>query len=119
MLLEELGADVNVRDHEGWTPLHAAARFGLVELARYCPLLPRPRPRHPPRPTHPTVNPRSPHARSCTALHYTAVHSTALHFNSFTDALVCRLCCTELALVRHMHCALYCTRTFIVLRIAD
>ena len=35
LLLEELGADVNVRDHEGWTPLHAAARFGLVELARY------------------------------------------------------------------------------------
>jgi len=34
-LVEELGADVNARDHEGYSPLHHAASRGDVELIRY------------------------------------------------------------------------------------
>ncbi len=34
-LVEECGADVNARDHEGNTPLHNAAARGDVELIRY------------------------------------------------------------------------------------
>jgi ankyrin repeat protein len=34
-LVEELGADVNVRDHNGYTPLHHAASRGDNELIRY------------------------------------------------------------------------------------
>ncbi len=34
-LLEELGADVNARDHNGYTPLHHAASRGDNELIRY------------------------------------------------------------------------------------
>ena len=36
ILVEGHSADVNARDLEGWTPLHAAARFGLYERTRYC-----------------------------------------------------------------------------------
>jgi ankyrin repeat protein len=34
-LVEELGADVNQRDHEGYTPLHHAASRGDVQLIEY------------------------------------------------------------------------------------
>lgn len=34
-LVEELGADVNARDHNGYTPLHHAAARGDVELIKY------------------------------------------------------------------------------------
>ena len=34
-LVEELGADVNARDHEGYAPLHHAAARGDNELTRY------------------------------------------------------------------------------------
>jgi ankyrin repeat protein len=34
-LVEELGADVNARDHDGYTPLHNAAARGDVEMLRY------------------------------------------------------------------------------------
>jgi ankyrin repeat protein len=34
-LVEELGADVNARDHNGYTPLHHAAARGDNELIRY------------------------------------------------------------------------------------
>jgi ankyrin repeat protein len=34
-LVEELGADVNIRDHNGYTPLHHAASRGDNELIRY------------------------------------------------------------------------------------
>jgi ankyrin repeat protein len=34
-LVEELGADVNARDHNGYTPLHHAASRGDVALIRY------------------------------------------------------------------------------------
>ena len=34
-LVEELGADVNARDHEGYSPLHHAASRGDVELIHY------------------------------------------------------------------------------------
>ena len=34
-LVEELGADVNARDHNGYTPLHHAASSGDNELIRY------------------------------------------------------------------------------------
>ncbi|MEX2466875.1 MAG: ankyrin repeat domain-containing protein [Gemmatimonadota bacterium] len=34
-LVEELGADVNARDHSGYTPLHNAAARGDVEMLRY------------------------------------------------------------------------------------
>ena len=34
-LVEELGADVNARDHNGYTPLHHAASRGDNELIRY------------------------------------------------------------------------------------
>ncbi len=34
-LVEELGADVNARDHNGYTPLHHAAARGDVALIRY------------------------------------------------------------------------------------
>lgn len=34
-LVEELGADVNRRDHDGYTPLHNAAARGDVEMLRY------------------------------------------------------------------------------------
>jgi ankyrin repeat protein len=34
-LVEECGADVNARDHEGGTPLHNAAARGDVEMIRY------------------------------------------------------------------------------------
>ncbi len=34
-LVEELGADVNARDHNGYTPLHHAASRGDTELIRY------------------------------------------------------------------------------------
>ncbi len=34
-LVEELGADVNARDHNGYTPLHHAAARGDVEMIRY------------------------------------------------------------------------------------
>ena len=34
-LVEECGADVNARDHEGSTPLHNAAARGDVEMIRY------------------------------------------------------------------------------------
>ena len=34
-LIEELGADVNARDHEGYAPLHHAAARGDNELIRY------------------------------------------------------------------------------------
>lgn len=34
-LVEELGADVNARDHEGFSPVHHAAARGDVELIRY------------------------------------------------------------------------------------
>jgi ankyrin repeat protein len=33
--VEELGADVNARDHNGYTPLHHAASRGDVDLIRY------------------------------------------------------------------------------------
>jgi len=35
LLVEELGADVNARDHNGYTPLHHAASRGDNELIRY------------------------------------------------------------------------------------
>ena len=34
-LVEELGADVNARDHNGYTPLHHAASRGDLDLIRY------------------------------------------------------------------------------------
>jgi ankyrin repeat protein len=34
-LVEELGADVNLRDHNGYTPLHHAAARGDDEMIRY------------------------------------------------------------------------------------
>lgn len=34
-LVEELGADVNARDHDGYTPLHNAAARGDVEMLQY------------------------------------------------------------------------------------
>jgi len=34
-LVEELGADVNQRDHDGYTPLHNAAARGDVEMLQY------------------------------------------------------------------------------------
>ncbi len=34
-LVEELGADVNARDHNGYTPVHHAAARGDDELLRY------------------------------------------------------------------------------------
>ncbi|MEZ5420989.1 MAG: ankyrin repeat domain-containing protein, partial [Vicinamibacterales bacterium] len=34
-LVEELGADVNARDHNGYTPLHHAAARGDVALIKY------------------------------------------------------------------------------------
>ncbi len=34
-LVEELGADVNARDHNGYTPLHHAAARGDVDLIKY------------------------------------------------------------------------------------
>ncbi|HXV62478.1 MAG TPA: ankyrin repeat domain-containing protein, partial [Vicinamibacteria bacterium] len=34
-LVEELGADVNARDHEGYNALHHAASRGDVEMIRY------------------------------------------------------------------------------------
>jgi ankyrin repeat protein len=34
-LVEELGADVNLRDHQGYTPLHNAASRGDTEMVRY------------------------------------------------------------------------------------
>lgn len=34
-LVEELGADVNQRDHQGYTPLHNAASRGDTEMVRY------------------------------------------------------------------------------------
>lgn len=34
-LVEELGADVNARDHDGYTPLHNAAARGDMEMLRY------------------------------------------------------------------------------------
>lgn len=34
-LVEELGADVNARDHEGYTPLHHAAARGDTEMIEY------------------------------------------------------------------------------------
>ena len=34
-LVEELGADVNMRDHNGYTPLHHAAARGDDEMIRY------------------------------------------------------------------------------------
>jgi len=34
-LVEELGADVNARDHNGYTPLHDAAARGDDEMVRY------------------------------------------------------------------------------------
>ena len=34
-LVEELGADVNARDHNGYTPLHHAASRGDVDLIKY------------------------------------------------------------------------------------
>ncbi len=34
-LVEEVGADVNQRDHEGYTPLHNAASRGDVEMLQY------------------------------------------------------------------------------------
>ena len=34
-LIEELGADANQRDDEGYTPLHNAASRGDVEMIRY------------------------------------------------------------------------------------
>ena len=34
-LVEELGADVNARDHNGYTPIHHAAARGDNELIRY------------------------------------------------------------------------------------
>jgi len=34
-LVEELGADVNRRDHNGYTPVHHAAARGDTELIRY------------------------------------------------------------------------------------
>ena len=34
-LVEELGADVNARDHNGYTPLHHAAARGDNDLIRY------------------------------------------------------------------------------------
>ena len=33
--MEELGADVNARDHDGYAPLHHAAARGDNELIRY------------------------------------------------------------------------------------
>jgi len=35
LLVEELGADVNARDHNGYTPLHFAAARGDNELILY------------------------------------------------------------------------------------
>ena len=34
-LVEELGADVNARDHNGYTPVHHAAARGDNELIHY------------------------------------------------------------------------------------
>jgi ankyrin repeat protein len=34
-LVEELGADVNARDHNGYTPVHHAAARGDVALIKY------------------------------------------------------------------------------------
>jgi ankyrin repeat protein len=34
-LVEELGADVNARDHHGFTPVHHAASRGDTELVKY------------------------------------------------------------------------------------
>ena len=34
LLVSELGANVNARDIDGWTPLHQAAENGHVEMAR-------------------------------------------------------------------------------------
>ena len=34
-LVEELGADVNARDHNGYTPVHHAASRGDVALIKY------------------------------------------------------------------------------------
>lgn len=33
-LLLERGADINVCDNEGWTPLHATASCGFIDLAQ-------------------------------------------------------------------------------------
>lgn len=34
-LLLERGANIEAVDNEGWTPLHAAASAGNVDIARY------------------------------------------------------------------------------------
>lgn len=33
-LLMEAGVDINSEDHDGWTPLHAAAHWGQEEACR-------------------------------------------------------------------------------------
>jgi len=33
--LVENGANVNARDNEGWTPLHATSQCGFDNMARY------------------------------------------------------------------------------------
>ena len=33
--LIENGADINVKNHMGWTPLHLAAGYGYLEIVKY------------------------------------------------------------------------------------
>ena len=35
LLVKDFKADVHTRDHDGWTPLHAASAVGSIQIAQF------------------------------------------------------------------------------------